>query len=45
MIITKDSIIDHFKSGIKDKKTLKLVLNMKNFCLITEIIKELITLK
>ena len=30
MIDKKEKIIKYFKSGIKDKKNLKLVLNMKN---------------
>ena len=45
MINTKESIINYFKSGIKKKKILRLVSNMKNFYLIIKIIKELIIQK
>ena len=46
MINTKESIINYFKSGIKNKKKiLRLVSNMKNFYLIIKIIKELIIQK
>ena len=34
MINNKEQIIKYFQSGIKDKKILKLELNMKNFYLI-----------
>ena len=40
MIDKKEKIIKYFKSGIKDKKILKLVLNMKNSYLKKIVIKE-----
>ena len=40
MIDKKEQIIKYFKSGIKEKKISKLVLNMKNSYLIKKIIKE-----
>ena len=45
MITKKEQIIEYFKSGIKNKKNLKLVSNMRNFYLIVKIIRELIIKK